>query len=307
MIGYIDNMLRHLFLSRIDQLTDESQVRFQPPDDDWVSYVTNLNVDGEPVNALNVYLFEIRENAQLRSNRRTQTTSEGLVREYIAPNRLDCHYFVSAWSPADNTGAVEPSVDEHELMFEATAVLTREGSLQPTQVYAPNAVPLGFPEVIVDAHLPTAVAPSEGFAKIPEFWSSMAQSWRPGIHLIITIPIIQLPKVLGPIVTARIATFRTMESTDTFDTVIAIGGSIVDGTHLDSDGQPTPLANVPVYLNNSVGEVLKNTSSDENGHFIFGSLRSGSYQLVARVTGRGEFTKNVLVPAQDGEYNLTVL
>lgn len=51
MINHLDNMLRHLFLAHINELTDEAQVRFQPPDEDWRTYVSNLQR-----NALNVYL-----------------------------------------------------------------------------------------------------------------------------------------------------------------------------------------------------------------------------------------------------------
>ena len=68
MIDYLDNILRDLLLGRVIGITDESQVRFQPPDDDWRTYVANLTVGGEPANALNVYLLELRENRRLRSN-----------------------------------------------------------------------------------------------------------------------------------------------------------------------------------------------------------------------------------------------
>ena len=72
MIDIFDNLLRQLFLSRVDEIKDESQVRFQPPDDDWRSYVKNLNVSGKPVNSLNVYLVDMRENRLLHSNERVR-------------------------------------------------------------------------------------------------------------------------------------------------------------------------------------------------------------------------------------------
>ena len=67
LIEYIDNLLRHHLISEIDEITHESQIRFQPPDESWRTYVSNLTVDGQPVNALNVYLWDVRENRKLRS------------------------------------------------------------------------------------------------------------------------------------------------------------------------------------------------------------------------------------------------
>ena len=34
MIDHLCNLLRHLFLAEIEVMTDEAQIRFQPPDDD---------------------------------------------------------------------------------------------------------------------------------------------------------------------------------------------------------------------------------------------------------------------------------
>ncbi|NUN01408.1 MAG: DUF4255 domain-containing protein, partial [Bryobacteraceae bacterium] len=79
MIDHLDNLLRQVFLSRIAEMEDESQVRFQPPDDTWRTYVSNLTVGGQPANALNVYLADLRENRTLRSNERVRTYDNGLV------------------------------------------------------------------------------------------------------------------------------------------------------------------------------------------------------------------------------------
>src|SRR5689334_24532296 len=113
MIDVLDNTLRQLFLSRIDEIKDESQVRFQPPDDTWRTAVANLTVNGQPVNALNVYLVDVRENRVLRSNERLRDFQNGSITETRAPRRMDCHYLISAWSPANMTPAIEPTLDEH--------------------------------------------------------------------------------------------------------------------------------------------------------------------------------------------------
>src|SRR5215468_776554 len=119
MLDHLDNLLRHLFMTQIPVLSDEAQVRFQPPDEDWRSYVST-NLTG---NALNIYLAELRENRKLRSNERVQDVTNGMVSETPAPRRVDCHYLITAWSPAPVTPAVEPTVDEHALLYAVTGVL----------------------------------------------------------------------------------------------------------------------------------------------------------------------------------------
>src|SRR2546423_1895501 len=111
MIDHLDNLLRQLFIAQIDEINAEAQVRFQPPDDDWRTFVGQ-----QTTNVLNVYLFDLRENRKLRSNERIREIENGIVREVPAPRRVDCHYLITAWSPATVTPAIEPTVDEHALI-----------------------------------------------------------------------------------------------------------------------------------------------------------------------------------------------
>ena len=41
MIHLLDNLLRQLFIEQIAELTNDTQVRFQPPDADWRTFVAN--------------------------------------------------------------------------------------------------------------------------------------------------------------------------------------------------------------------------------------------------------------------------
>ena len=67
---------------QIDQITDEAQVRFQPPDEDWRTYVSNLQR-----NALNVYLVGLRENCKLRFLGLEHSSENCTVTEKLAPVR----------------------------------------------------------------------------------------------------------------------------------------------------------------------------------------------------------------------------
>jgi hypothetical protein len=44
MIDLLDNLMRQLLIEQIAELIDDTQVRFQPPDQDWRTFVSNLTV-----------------------------------------------------------------------------------------------------------------------------------------------------------------------------------------------------------------------------------------------------------------------
>jgi hypothetical protein len=161
MIDSVNNLLRHMMLSQITELADETQVRFQPPDEGWRNHVSTLQG-----NALNIYLVDLRENRKLRSNERVRSFENGVVNEDPAPARVDLHYLITAWSPAEPGPALEPTLDEHALLYEVTGVLMNNVPLIPRQIYEPDPLPLNFPELIADAELPVSILPVEGFSEI---------------------------------------------------------------------------------------------------------------------------------------------
>jgi hypothetical protein len=134
MIEIFDDLLRQVLIDQIAQITDETQVRFQPPDTDWRTFVANLTVGGQPANALNIYLADLRENRKLRSNERVRSVENGIVSVEPAPARLDGHYLISAWSPATVSLAVEPTLDEHALLYQTAAVLFRQAPFNPSRL-----------------------------------------------------------------------------------------------------------------------------------------------------------------------------
>lgn len=308
MIDYLDNILRDLLLNQVDGVTDEAQVRFQPPDDDWRTYVANLTVGGEPANALNVYLLELRENRRLRSNERFATVSNGQVQHDPAPARVDCHYLITAWSPATVTAAIEPTLDEHVLLYQTTAVLMQNAPINPSRIYPPGSVALAnVPELIRDSDLPTQVLPAEGFTKLAEFWGTMGgnQRWKPGIHLIVTIPVLLLTEFAGPMVTTRITEYRRTDQPETADIWIQIGGHVLDTTVNPS----TPVAGAWVQLQTTDGDPLQTTTTNALGQFTLLRLQAGQYQLLWRADGYPipASPRIINIPSPTGEYDLLLL
>jgi hypothetical protein len=242
MIHLLDNLLRQIFMEEAAALSDEAQIRFQPPDADWRTYVSNLTIGGNPANALNIYLVDLRENRKLRSNERVRTIENGIVNEEPAPARVDCHYLISAWSPAAVT-LLEPALEEHALLYQTVAVLMRNSPFNPSRVYPAGSAPLNvWPPKFRDVDLPAVVLPIEGFSKLAEFWSGMGQGalWKPAIYLIATLPVELLTEVAGPMVTTRITEYRISGHPETAEVWIQLGG------HVFSPARPVAIANATV-------------------------------------------------------------
>jgi hypothetical protein len=243
MIHLFDNLLRQLLIDEIGELIDEAQVRFEPPDADWRTYVANLVVGGNPVNALNIYLVELRENRKLRSNERVRTIENGAVREEPAPARLDCHYLISAWSPAVPGPAIEPTLDEHTLLYQAAEVMFRHAPFNASRVYPAGSAALNaWPAPFRDVDLPAVVLPVEGFNKLAEFWGGMGQGalLRPALYVIVTLPVALLTDIAGPLVTTRITEYRISGRPETAEVWIHIGG------HVLSPARPVAVGNAIV-------------------------------------------------------------
>jgi hypothetical protein len=298
MIDVFDNLLRTLFLSRIDEIKDEAQVRFQPPDDDWRTYVKNLSIAGKHVNSLNVYLADLRENRTLRSNERVRDIQNFTVTDTPRPRRVDLHYLITAWSPATASASVEPTLDEHALLYKVTGTLMNGEPLIADNVYAPNPLPPGFPAAIAGVELPTHVLPVEGFPKIAEFWGTFGtiHPWKPMVYFVATLPVILSQEILGPIVTTRITEYRLQNSAAAGETEIAIGGTVT------AAGNPVPGA--WVRIEDLAATPIAVTASDDNGRFIFGGLQQGTFVIRVRAQGFSEATRTVAVPSPNGNYDV---
>lgn len=294
MIHHLDNLLRHFFVSRIDEITADNQVGFQPPDSDWVTHVSSL-----AGNALNVYLVGIAENLSLRSNERRREFSNGLVREMPAPRRIDCQYLVTAWSPVAPSPFVEPVLDEHALLYKATAALMNAEPIVPRQIYAPDPLPGGFPEVIADAELPSIVLPADGFSKIAEFWGTVEGRWKPGLYFTVTLPVVLDVQIAGPMVTTRITEYRQIGGGVPGEVWIQIGGHVRTGT------PPVPVDRAWVRLETNPGNLpLQTAETGPDGRFTFAGLAAGPYFLRVRAEGFAEQTFPIEIPSPAGGYDV---
>ena len=299
MIALVDETLRRLFTTKVSGITSNTQVRFQPPDEDWRTYVKTLTVSGNPANALNVYLVDLRENRKLRSNDREAGTNGFDATATPAPRRVDCHYLVSAWSPADVTPALEPTLDEHALLYRVTHTLADHDPLVPDEVFPPAPTPAPLKDEV----LPIVLLPSEGFNKIAEFWGTMGDKhrWKPSVYLVVTVPITPTTFPAGPPVTTLATDTRVRDLAATAGRMAAIGGVVRTGVPL------APVIGAWVELLTITGERLQLARTDADGRFTFAAVIEGAYQLRASSAGLGATPlRSIDVPSPTGEYDMAL-
>jgi Pvc16 N-terminal domain len=309
MIGPFELMLRQALLNgAVTGLTDELQIRFEPPDQAWVDYLSHLGHHADPALGVNCCLVEVKENAQLRSNEWVHDDLDGLVIDEPPPMRVDCTYLITAWDPASLSAPIEPGLREHRLLYDVLAVLAVIQPINTSRIYPPgdparNAVP----DAIKDVDLPTRVAPAEGYTRLGEFWQSMGTQirWRPTIELVVTLPVLIPREITGPPVHTELVGYG-LGTGPVDETRLTIGVEVrrlVHRPHAPDMLVPVPGALVALERG---GERFDVGVCDEEGRVVLDDVPAGSYDLHAWAPGLGDTTTpNVAVPSSGGDYRVT--
>jgi Pvc16 N-terminal domain len=294
MIDYLDRMLAQVILNRVDSTLF---IGFQPPDDDWRTKA----IPGNAI-AVNVFLTDMRENRRLRSNERLRTMVNGDITEQPEPRRMDCHYLITAWSPATVTPQVDPTLDEHGLLGAIANAFANADPLRALDIFAGVGIPAGMPAVLLSYPLPVTLMPVEGFHKYAEFWGTMGrhhQPWKPAVYVVTTLPLQPDLQDAGPMVTTAMAAMLQTGSPSSAETLSVIGGAVRDS---QTPPQPVPLAWVELLTPANVRLQLAN--ADSEGRFTFAGVPSAAYRLRATGPSSGPVVRDIDVPSPSGEYDL---
>jgi hypothetical protein len=227
---------------------------------------------------VNLFLYDIRENVELRNPEPTIERVNGHAVRRPPPMRVACTYLVTAWP----VGGAELPLQEHRLLAQTLQVFAR----YPT-------IPALFLQDSLKGQqppLPLVTSRTDGLKEPAEFWSALGGRLRPSLSLTVTIGLEvfaaeTLPLVLteeirivqrpaggaGPAAPGAEARFR-------------IGGRV-----LAADGGATPGAAV------SLVEAGLSTITDDDGRYTIGPVAPGSHTLRAQ-SGAAEGTTTVTVP-----------
>lgn len=259
-------------------------VSFAIPDKDFVA-VSNTR------NTLNCYLYDISENRELRTNE-TQLTRkmDGTYERIPPPARVKLSYCITAWSPANVTPAVEPALDEHQLLSEVLMALLKYPKL-------PSSVLVGK-LVNQEPPLPTTVILPNGIQNPGDFWNAIGGQLRPSLEYTITIALDYQEKETGPVVTAKIPEYKDKKDSSPGEFFIEIGGYVTDNA-----ASPKPVAGAWVL----VEETGKAVKTNQNGQYKISNFSKGEYTVSVKATGYNDITVKFQVPESDGDYNIKLI
>jgi hypothetical protein len=170
MLDDLDKTLRQLLA---EAGFGEHQISFKPPDDAVAS-------DTSP--AVNLFLYDVRENRELRSNEwLRERQANGTVTRRRSPVRVDCAYLITAV-------AGDP-LSEHRLLGQVMLALLRH----PT-------IPASMLQGSLQGHepLPTSALQASNLQSLSEFWQAMGNKARAVLNYTVTISVDPYEPVTAP-------------------------------------------------------------------------------------------------------------
>jgi hypothetical protein len=247
----------------------------------------------KPPQTVCLFLYDIRENRELRTNEPARVNRSGQQTVERPPLRIDCSYLITAW-PAEATSANgDDGVDqetardinllEHLLLSEVLQVLARYAVIPSNLLQGKLAEPeQEFPPPMITAR-------ADGLNNISEFWTAIGSNLRPSLNVKATIAV----QTSEPEVEAKPVVERVWRDKPP---LLDIRGQLKN-----EKGEPVAGARVTIQ------ELGLSTTSDDQGRYSLGPIPIGKYNLrVNWKTVKGVKAKSVEinVPAAAGAYDI---
>jgi hypothetical protein len=234
---------------------------------------------------VNLFLYEVKENAGLRDSVPIMEMSGATYIRRQPPMRVDCAYMLTTWS--NQVGAAKVA-EEHLLLAQAFLWLSRFSTVPPAY-FAGGLKNQPFPP-------PTMVAQTDGNKNISEFWTALGTPPRPAFYVVVTIAMaLGLQRPAGPPVISKQTRLKQMAATGDQEVVIEIGGRIQDASSLAG------IPEAQVMLTDT-GQIVM---TDPEGRFRLQRVQAGTYTLRAMAPGYSPREARLEVPnRQRGDYEI---
>jgi len=225
---------------------------------------------------VNLFMFEIRENRELRNNEPVIRRQGNQAIIESPPMRVSCRYLITAWP----VGNLDLALQEQRLLSQVLQLLARF-----------PVIPAAFLQgslIGQDPPLPVLVAQPTDIDHAAEFWASVGNRLRPSIVLEVVISMPLAAPITLPVV---ISSSTAVENIG--------GGAAVElfrigGTIRDAGANPVAGAEVTLVQRGRV------TATNARGEFILSAIPAGNYTL--RATSNGSTNdKAITVPAAQGD------
>lgn len=283
MLADLRTTLQNLLHQRGRISEDEVDVRFEMPTRQWVESLTKPTI--------NMYLFDVQENTELRTTTVQQTRSARMAEFRMPPRRFDLRFMVSML-----TTIVE---DEHLLLWRTLQTLMKYAQL-PDDLLS-DTLREARPAVIGQ------VSKTDDGPNLLDVWSALELPPRPSLLYVVTVPLELDIAYEAPLVLTRTVRYARPSPEDEAagrgidperSVVFATGAPTIGGTLRNHDGTPVAHALVAV-----VGGVASSTTNEE-GRFTLRQVALGP--LTLQITRGDTPAKQVVVQVPSESYDITL-
>jgi len=271
MISDLDESIKELLTKQGYLDPAEVDIKFEMPNREWSASISKPTV--------NLYLYDIRENYQLRGTEWTVTKDEnGKATRKKNPSRVDIAYIITVWA--------NDIADEHRLLWNVLLTLFRYSEL-PENVLSGRLVGQYYPFKAVTAQ-------PDGLFKNPaDFWSSLDNEIKPSINYVVTLPLDTEIAFTAPVVTTKIIDYKPPEADA--ERLVQVAGTVYKA------GKPAQYISEAKVVAKEAGMTAL---TDDQGRYSFPKITAGKHTFQVLVSGKKAQEASVIVP--DDNYDLEV-
>jgi hypothetical protein len=266
----IDDLSRTLELI----LSPLADISFDPP-------ITSFN-PGQ--STLNVYLYDIRENAELRSNQPIIEKNGGQAVVHLPPLRVQCSYLITAWP----VGGTSLPLQEQALLAAALETLGQFPVIPAAFLQGALTTQQPLP--------PLVAARADQMKSYSEFWSALGSRYKAALTVAATISLPVFADEVYHLVATRFAQVAPNDATP--ETFIELGGLITNPL-----GAPVADAYIDVLA------AGLRTRSGADGRYRFPRAPAGAriFRVIAAGYQTLTATRTVPGPPDTYDFQLTPL
>jgi hypothetical protein len=169
MIQDVDSTLQALLVQKVPIDLTAIDIKFDIPTKEWSATVTRPTI--------NLFLYDVRENHQLRNNQRTVTGSGLSGTLSTAPVRVDLYYMITAWTTDVS--------DEHQLLGKLLTTLLSFPVLPPEVLQGSMATQ--------PFDLRAWIAQTDRMPNPWDFWGNVEHRMKAGLNFVLTAAVQTVP------------------------------------------------------------------------------------------------------------------
>lgn len=183
----LDETLKELLIQKVPINNTATDIKFEVPNQDWESRLQKPTI--------NLFLYDIRENHELRSNETYLTRNGSTGTETRAPVRMDLSYLITVWA--------KEVADEHRLLGDIVKTLLRYPYLPP-EVFKGEITSQRSP-------LRAWVTQPERTPNSWDFWGALDGRLKVGLNYMLTLAIEPFSETSVDLVTEQVIKFRKQD------------------------------------------------------------------------------------------------